>query len=117
MLHHDDVPGEGHGLDLVVGHVDRGRAQAPVQLGDLRAHLNAELRVEVGQGLVEQEDRGLAHDRAPHGDPLALAAGQLLRLAIEELLEPEDPRRLLARAYRSRSLGILRSRRPKLMLS
>ena len=64
--------------------------QAPVQLLDLEAHLHPELRVEVGQRLVEQEHRGLANDRASHRDALALAARQLPRLAREERPKLED---------------------------
>ena len=55
--------------------------------GDLGARLDAQLRVEVGQRLVHEEDGRLAHDRAAERDALALAAGQLLRLAVEELAE------------------------------
>ena len=63
-----------------------------MQLLDLEAHLHAELRVEVGQRLVEQEHGGLADDRAAHRDALALAAGQLPRRAREQRLELEDVR-------------------------
>jgi len=35
-------------------------------------------------GSVEQEDLGIADDRAPHRHPLALATGQLLRLAVDQ---------------------------------
>jgi hypothetical protein len=49
-----------------------------------------QLGVEVGQRLVEQESGGPAHDRTPHGDALALSAGQLARLAIEQLLDFQD---------------------------
>jgi len=45
------------------------------------------------QRLVHQEHLRLAHDRSTHGHPLALAAGQMGRLAIEEILEVEDPGR------------------------
>ena len=90
---HDDLVGQGHGLDLVVGHVDHGRAQALVQLGDLQAHLDPQLGVEVRQGLVEEEDLGLAHDRPADRDPLALAARELLGLAAEQRLQVQDPGR------------------------
>ncbi len=69
-----DAVGHGHGLDLVVGDVDDGRAQALVQALDLAAHLAAQLRIEVGQRFVEQEHLGLAHDGAADGDALARAA-------------------------------------------
>ncbi len=61
-----------HGLDLVVGDVDRGGAQAPLQLGDLGAGGHPKLGVEVGQGLVHAEDLGLADDRPAHRDALPL---------------------------------------------
>ena len=37
----------------------------------------------------------LPDDRAPHRDALALAAGELSRLALQVVLEVEDLRRLL----------------------
>src|SRR5690606_39389183 len=64
--------------------------QALMQLLDLRAHLDAQLGVEVGERLVEEEDLRVAHDRAAHGDALALTARELAREAVEELLEAED---------------------------
>ena len=90
VMHDDDLVGHGHGLDLVVRHVDGGRLQALVQLLDLGAHGDAQFGVEVGQGLVEQEDLRVAHDGAAHGDALALAAGELARIAVEQLREAED---------------------------
>ena len=72
------------------GDVDRGGAHLLVHLLDLDAHLHAQLGVEVGQRLVEQEHLGVAHDGAAHGDALALAAGELLGLAVEQLLDVED---------------------------
>ena len=62
-----------------------------MQLLDLEAHLHPQLGVEVRQRLVEQERRRLAHDRAPHGHTLALPAGELARLALEQRAELEDP--------------------------
>ena len=56
VAHEHDPVGERHRLDLVVGDVDHGRAELLVQPLDLAAHLVAELGVEVGQRLVEQEE-------------------------------------------------------------
>jgi hypothetical protein len=75
-------------------HIDHGRVERLVELCDLKPHLHAQRRVEIGQGLVEQEGLGLAHDGAPDGDALALAAGQLPGLAVEIGAEIEDLRRL-----------------------
>jgi hypothetical protein len=71
---------ERHRLGLVVRHVDGGCAEPGLQRGDLGAGLQPQLRVEVRERLVHQEDLRLAHDRAAHRDALALAAGQLTGL-------------------------------------
>ena len=60
---------------------------------DLEPHLHAQRGVEVRQRLVEQERLRLAHDRAADRDALALAAGQLARLAVEIGREVERRRR------------------------
>ena len=91
-IHHDDAVGERHRLDLIVRHIDGGGAHLLVHLLDLGAHLHAQLGVEVGERLVEQEDLGIAHDGAAHGDALALAAGELARPALQELGDVEDAR-------------------------
>src|SRR5918998_3679105 len=84
-----------HGLGLVVGDVDGGGADPVVQLGDLRPHLHPELGVEVGEGLVHEEGLRLPHDGPPERHPLPLAAGEGLRLPVQEVLDGEDARGLL----------------------
>ena len=74
VIEQDDPVGQGHGLDLVVGDVDRGLADLAVQPLDLGPHPVAQLGVEVGERLVEQEQARVAHDRPADGDPLPLAA-------------------------------------------
>ena len=88
--HDGDPVAHRHGLDLVVGDVDGRRAEALVEARDLGAGLHAQLGVEVAERLVHEEDGRLAHDRAAERDALALAAGERLRLAVEEVLEAED---------------------------
>ena len=95
FAHDRDPAAHRHRLDLVVGDVDGRRPEALVDPGDLGAGLDAELRVEVRQRLVHQEHRRLADDRPAERDALALAARQLLRLAVEQLLEAEDPGRVV----------------------
>jgi hypothetical protein len=89
-VHHDHALRQRHGLDLVVRDEQRGDAQLAVQLLDLEAGLRAQLGVQVGQRLVEQEHLRLAHDGAAHGHALALAAGQFARLALQQVAEFED---------------------------
>ena len=82
-VHHHDAVGHRHRLDLIVRDIDDRRLQRLMQRLDLGAHLHAQLGVEVGQRLVEQEQVGLAHDRAAHGDALPLAARELARETVE----------------------------------
>ena len=79
-------------LDLVVRHVDRGRAEPLLEALDLRAHRHAQLRVEVGQRLVHEERGRFADDRPGEGDPLALPAGELARSARQEVVHLEGAR-------------------------
>ena len=67
--------------------VDRRRADAALEPLELVARGGAQLRVEVGERLVEQEHVRLAHERARERDALALAAGQLARLAVEQVAD------------------------------
>ena len=48
--HDGDAVAHGHGLDLVVGHVDGGRLQSLVQLDEARSRFDAQLGVEVDSG-------------------------------------------------------------------
>ena len=95
VAHHRDALAQRHRLGLVVRDVDRGDAEPGVQLRERRAHADAQLRVEVRERLVHEERARLAHDRAAHRDPLPLAAGELRRLAVEQLREAEHARDLL----------------------
>ena len=81
---------ERHRLGLVVRDVDHRRAQLLLDPRHLGAHLHAQLGVQVRQRLVHQERLRVAHDRAAHRHALALAAGQVRRLALQVLLELED---------------------------
>ena len=90
VLHDHDPIAQRHRLFLIVGDVDGGAAQAHVQALDLGAHVDAQLGVQVGQRLVEQEALRIAHDGAPQRDALALAARQRARLAVEQALDAQD---------------------------
>ena len=99
-----------HRLDLVVGDVDGRGAELALEPGDLGAHLHAQLGVEVGQRLVHQERRRLAHDGPAHGDALALAARQLRRACGRAPLSSCSSRAASStRAGRSRAAGSLAS--------
>ncbi len=98
-VQHNDFVRQGHGFDLVVGHVNHGRLQFFMQARQFQAHLHAQGGVEVGQRFVEQKDLWVTHDRAADGHPLTLAAGQLLGLALQQRAEFENARRFADFAF------------------
>ena len=81
--HDDDEVRERHRLDLVVGHIDRGHLEAPLQAFDLDTHFIPELGIEIGKRFVEQKNLGFPNNRPPHGDTLALAARELCRFPVQ----------------------------------
>ena len=87
---HHDLVGHGHGLHLVVGHIDHGGLQPRMQIADLRPHRYAQFGVQVRQGLIKQEQFGFAHDGAADRHALALPAGQLGWLALQQLPQPQQ---------------------------
>ena len=100
--HHHDAVGDRQRLLLVVRDVDRGERQALLQLADLLAHVAAQLGVEIGQRLVEQQHLRLQHDGARHRDALLLAAGQFAGQARAVAGQPDQ------RQLRLRQLDRLR---------
>ena len=72
------------------GDVDRGGLELALQPGDFRAHLHAQLGVEIGERLIHEEAGGLAHDGTTHGHSLTLATGELTRATVEVVRQFED---------------------------
>ena len=50
--HHRHAVGHGQGFGLVMGDVNEGCRQRPMQLGQFRAHMHAQGGVQVGQRFV-----------------------------------------------------------------
>ena len=80
-----------------MGNVDEGGLQALMQLGDLGTHLHAQLSVQVGQRFVEQEDLRLTDDSTAQSNTLTLAAGQSLRLTVQQVVNAQNRGQLLPR--------------------
>ena len=104
LVHDDDAVGDFQRLLLVVGDEDRGDVDLVMQRAQPFAQLFPHLRIERAEGLVEQQDARLDRERAGQRDALALAAGELARIAvgkpvelheIEQLLDPRADRRLV----------------------
>ncbi|MNM96029.1 hypothetical protein D3C81_1084930 [compost metagenome] len=81
---HGDAVGHGQGFFLVVGNEDEGDAGLRLDRLQFLTHRLAQLEVECGQRLVEQQHLGMRRQRAGQGDALLLAAGKLGRLALGE---------------------------------
>ena len=93
VAHDGDAVGHGQRLELIVGDDDGRLGKAGEHFLDLPAHGLAQLDVEPGQRLVEQEAVGIADDGAGDRDALFLAFGNLARQAVENLVEMQEPRR------------------------
>ncbi len=94
LAHHDDAVAHAERLDLVVRDVERRYGQAFLQLDDFGSHLHAQGRVEIGERLVHEKDARLAHDCSAERHALPLAAGQLLRPPLQNLLDAQQLRGL-----------------------
>nr|BFE71521.1 hypothetical protein GCM10020092_048220 [Actinoplanes digitatis] len=92
--HHQAV-GERQRLLLVVRDVDGGQPERLVQAADLGAHLQPQLRVEVGQRLVHEHQRRLEHHRPGDGHPLLLPAGELAGQLAGLVLQVHQAQRLV----------------------
>ncbi|MNL59686.1 hypothetical protein D3C87_1834330 [compost metagenome] len=61
-----------------------------MQLGDLHAHIDPEGGIEIGQRLVEEENFRLPDNGPANGNALALATGELARLAVQQMFHLQD---------------------------
>ena len=66
-----------------------------MQLLQLQTHLHAQFGIEVGERLIKQEYRRVAHDSPPHRHALALAAGEFARTALQQAIQLQNARRFL----------------------
>ena len=73
-----------------MGNVDEGGSQLLVQLDDLGAHGGTQLSVQVGQGLVQQEDCRVTNHCTAQSNTLTLTTGQSLGLAVQQVLDLQD---------------------------
>src|SRR5439155_11181801 len=86
-IHDRDQVGRGHGLGLVVGDVDGGVAIFIMQATDFEPHLLAQIGVEVGERLVEQQGLRLDDQRARQRHALLLPAREFAGIALRQCFE------------------------------
>ena len=89
------------------------QSELALQLADFDAHLLAQLGVEIGQRLIEQQHVGPENQRAGQRHALLLAAGQLSRQPLAQVLEAHEAQCLgnLRRHLRLRHLAHLEAER------
>src|SRR6266849_2860687 len=73
-IHQDHAVGDGERLLLIVSDIDHGGADAALKPADLDAKPLADLGVQIGERLVEQQHARLHDERASEGHALLLAA-------------------------------------------
>src|SRR5437773_4237425 len=73
-VHQDHAVGDGEGLLLIVRDVDHGGADPALEPADFHAQPLADLGVEIGERLVEEQHARLHHDSARETHALPLAA-------------------------------------------
>ena len=101
-VHDRDPVAHRQRLFLVVGHVDERDPDLGLDALELDLELRAELEVEGAERLVEEQHVRPVHERAGERDPLLLAAGQLVRLALLVAGEVDELERLADPSARSR---------------
>ena len=79
-------------LDRLGGRIDHDAAAAGEELRQLVAKLLAKLVVEIGQGLVEQDEVRLLDQRAGNRRPLLLASGEFGGTPLQHRPETEQLR-------------------------
>ena len=75
-------------LELVVRDVHRRDAKLTLEPLELEAHLLAQLQIEAGERLVEQEEPRLGHERARQREALLLPARQTRRRPPRNVTQP-----------------------------
>ena len=113
LVHHHQPVGHGQRLLLVVRHHHGGEAELALQLADLDPHLLAQLGVEIGERLVEQQHVGPDGQRAGQRHALLLAAGELARQARRRSRRAAPARSASSTRVSISAFGSLRISRPK----
>jgi hypothetical protein len=81
MAQHGHLIGHRQCLVLVVGDQNGGGSGLAQDREDIGSDRGPHGRVERGEGLVQEDDLGTDGERPGQGDPLLLAAGELVRIA------------------------------------
>src|SRR5262249_58793132 len=91
---HRDAVREAERLALVMGDEDGGYAELALNLLEFDLHRGAQIAVERGERLVQQQHLGTNDEGAGERDALLLAAGELARLAILQARKLDQRKRV-----------------------
>ena len=75
--------------DVHMRHRDHGLAAQHHQIAQDAEHLGGGERIQAAGRLVRKDDRRIVGERAGHGDPLPLSAGQLIGSLVAMVAEAE----------------------------
>ena len=117
VVHHSHVIGQHEGLGLIMRDVDERRAECGLQLLELDLHVLAKLQIERAQRLIEEQKGRLQHQASRDGDPLPLAAGELVDSLVRRAAESHALEHLPAALRRARLAQSPRRARPKATFS
>ena len=92
VSHDGELVAQRHCLGLIMRDVEGRNTRSLVQASDLLAQLGPQLGIEVGQGLIKEEDFGISNESSSDGDALTLAARELSWPAIKDIFDPQQPR-------------------------
>ncbi len=81
LVDKEHLIGNQLGILRIVGNHQHGNALFAGEACHFRQHLPAQGGIEGREGLIQQQQRFAAHQRASQPDPLLLAAGELFRQA------------------------------------
>ena len=91
----DHAVSDLEGLVLIMGHEDRGEADPLVKFPEPAAEVFAHLGIQRAERFVEQQHFRLDGQRSRKGHPLALAAGELGRLAVSQAIKSHQMEQLI----------------------
>src|SRR5581483_3711866 len=89
LPHDSDAVTHRHRLGLIVSYVHCGHAELTLELLDLGAHLDTQLRIEIRQGFIHQKELRPTNHRSSHRNPLPLPTRERPWLAMKQTLEIE----------------------------
>ena len=92
VAQHPDAFAHAERLELVWCRVQHRGSELAVQPLELRAHVVAEIGVEIGQGLVEEQQPRAANEGPADRDALLLASARGLRLAVQDMADAQHLR-------------------------